>query len=125
MPAVEIRDLPHTAVLWKFKRQDRHGVQVLYPPIEMKVRWTLNDKQVIDPESNTVMNTKTIFADREIPLMSLLMLGKLADLPDNDDDPTDLHQMITSNTTPDLKGRNTRFEYTLMKFSNRLPTVEE
>lgn len=120
MPALEYTDLRQRAVLWTFKDQDRFGVQVLNPPIEVAARWLLNDSQVIDPAGNTIASSGNVILAIGVVNMSLMWLGKLVDLPSP---PNDLHQLIKANTTPDLKNRQTRFEYYLMRFSDQLPTV--
>lgn len=121
MPAFEIRDLKQYAVLWSFVGQDRHGVAVVASPIQIKVRWLLNDAQVIDPMGNTIASSGTIISSIDIPNMSIIRLGKLIDLPET---PDQLHAVIKANTTPDLKNRHTRYDYFSMRYSNLLPTVQ-
>ncbi len=121
MPQLEVCDLQQYAVLWRVTGQDRHGKQVVSSPVQIRVRWVLNDTQVVDPFGNTVASAGTVIAAVDIDNMSLMWLGRLKNLPSP---PTNLHQLIKANTTPDIKARNTRFEYNLMKFSDKMVTVE-
>ena len=123
MPPLEIIVDPNSfAVLWAFVGQDRHGKQIVASPIQIPVRWVLNQNQVIDPTGNTIASTGTVITHGlAIVNMSILWQGQLADLPAV---PTNLHQVIKVNSTPDIKNRNTRFDYVLMKFSDQLPTVQ-
>lgn len=120
MPPLEITDLRQDAVLWDFNGQDRHGRPILENPVALKVRWVLNDAQVVDPFGNTIQSSGTVILSVDVKNMSLMWLGKLADLPNP---PTNLHQVIKANTTPDIKNRNIRFDYFLMRYSDKLPTV--
>ena len=121
MPALEVTDLRQYACLWAFVQQDRHGRPVVSPPVEIKVRWVLNDSQIVDPTGNTIASSGTLIASRDIHPMSLLRLGRLKDLPNA---PDKLHTCTINNTTPDIKNRNTRFDYNLMRYSDLLPTVQ-
>jgi hypothetical protein len=120
MPPLETCDLRQTAVLWNVTGQDRHGKPTVSNPIQIRVRWVLNDSQVVDPFGNTVASSGTVITDRPIDNMALMWLGKLVDLPSP---PTDIHQVIKVNTTPDIKNRNTRFDYILMRYAQALPTT--
>lgn len=121
MPPLETHDRKQDAVLWNFVRQDRHGKPVLAAPVAVKVRWTLNDSQVVDATGNTIQSSGSVVMDRSVDNMSVMWLGELKNLPAP---PTELHQVIKANTTPDIKNRFTRYEYTLMRYSDELPTVE-
>ena len=120
MPSLEVCDLNQDAVLWPYAGQDRHGVQQVNAAIPVPVRWVVNDAQTIDPFGNTVASGGQVFSDEAIDIMSVMWLGAIADLPGT---PTPLYQVIGANTTPDLKNRNTRYEYKVMLFTNTLPTV--
>ena len=120
MPSIELCDLRQKCVLWVFKGQDLYGKQLLYPPIQISVRWVLNESQVVDPTGNTITASGSMYTNVSIPNMSIVWKGKLADLPAT---PTSLYQVIKATTTPSLKATQTRFDYILMTFTTALPTV--
>lgn len=120
MPPIEVCDLNQDAVLWEFVRQDRFGKPVVKTPVAIKVRWVANETQPNGPFKNTIGSTKTVITTRTIPIMSVLWQGRLKDLPDN---PSDLREVTTVNTTPSLKATETRFEYTLTKYTQELPVI--
>lgn len=121
MPPLETTDRKQYAVLWEFTGQDSYGQPVVMQPVELLVRWLDKITQVADPTGNTVQSNAQIITGRSIALQSILWKGRLRDLPSPPY--TGLHLLIGDNTTPDIKNRNQRFEYSLMRWKQQLPTV--
>ena len=120
MPPLETMDRHQWIVFWEFTGQDDHGLPVVANGIEIKVRWVDKMAQVIDPTGNTVQSSAQVISDRTLPIMSILWKGRLRDVigpPYNG-----LHVVIGDMTTPDIKNRNNRYEFGLMRYSQELPT---
>lgn len=120
MPALEVCDLRQDAVIWLQKGQDRHGLPVVGQPQEIKCRWLLNQTQSADPQSNTVQSSGTMIVSVELPPGTIVREGRVCDIPDP---PDQLHTAVPLKSTPDLKNRNRRIEVTLMRYTDKLPTV--
>lgn len=119
MPALETRDRKQWMVFWECVGQDPYGLPIVSDGIELKVRW--NDKlaQVIDPTGNTIQSTAQIITDRTLPLQSIVRKGRLSEV--TGPPYSGLHIVIGDQTTPDLKNRNNRYEFALMRYSQQLP----
>jgi hypothetical protein len=122
MPTPETDYLFQKAVLWSATAGeiDDDNDQMVAAADEIDVRWENVDKQSIDPQGNVVAISASVVADQEIPIGSIMWLGKLKDIADP---PVDLMEVITSKSIPDIKGRETRRTYGLARFSNTLPTL--
>lgn len=120
MPALETRDRKQWAVYWEYVGQDSFGLPVVSDGVEIRVRWNDKVTQVIDPSGNTVQSSAQIITDRTLPIQSILRKGRLAEV--TGPPYSGLHIVIGDNTTPDLKNRNNRYEFSMMRYSQQLPT---
>lgn len=123
MPALETHDLRQYMVIWLRTGQDRHGLPVLSQPQEIKCRWLVDLGQSADPQGNTVQSSGKIIVplhEHDVPNGSIVREGRLKDLPD---EPDRLHSVILVDGIPDIKNRNQRTTLTVMRYSDKLPTV--
>ena len=120
MPAFEICDLKQDAVIWMPLGNDRHGLPVVGQPREIKCRWTLSDTQSADPQGNTIQSSGKVTVAADLPPGVIMRQGLICDVPDP---PDQLHTVVSVNSTPDIKNRNTRINLTLMRYTDTLPTV--
>jgi hypothetical protein len=120
MPPLETMDRHQWMVYWEYIGQDTYGLPTVSEPVELLVRWIDKIAQVVDPTGNTVQSSAQVVTDRTLPIQSIVWQGRLKDLepPYND-----LHIVIGNNSTPDIKARNTRFEFALMRYTSTLPTI--
>lgn len=132
MPPLEILDCRQDAVLWPVAGKGADGLPYVTATAceEIKVRWTQQLRTGTDARGNNVTTTVTIAAVRKvngeaarIALGSLVWLGTLDEIPGTSNAPTsDLWEVVTESYALDVRGRNKRFEYGLMRHHNRLPT---
>lgn len=133
MPPLETMDRNQTAVLWE-RRSGRAGVTkfgapVVSGPVEIRVRWNVTRRQSVDAQGNKVQLVADVVTNRPVPLGSVMWLGSFEDWPTTgtgtDDFPgEDLHEVTTDDTTVDLKGRHTRYEFGLARYTNEVPTTQ-
>ena len=138
MSSIETSDLHQDAALWTPSTVDRYGERRVNPPVPLLqstmtgVRWLNKRRDVLDSQGNKVSTDAVVIAAREIVVNSLMWLGSLDDLADDgygtgtgtsDGPRSDLYEVISSDVTPDLKNRFTRWEMGLKRYKNRLPPV--
>ena len=118
--AIETSDLHQRAVLWRFDSHDDHGQLRVFSPEEIGVRWVENNREVVSKDGTVVVSTVQAVVEEDIPIDSILWLGELLDLPIS---PTDLMQVVSKSTVPDLKNRETFRELNLLRYQDTLPTI--
>lgn len=114
MPALEVMDLKQKAlVLEATGGNDAYGEPAVadeVDEIDCRIVYTTSDAQ---------NGIATLIADHEVPLYSRVWDGGLADLPGTADMPPDSWlQVVSVTTTPDIKGRNIRYEHALAWFKD-------
>jgi hypothetical protein len=120
MPAMEVADHNDKVVLYEASGVDDYGNPTVLSPVELNCRWEDAAREVITPDSGVVACDAVIFVSREIPVGSLIWRGALTDLPVT---PTNLKQVIRSNSIPALKKRFVQRDCMLMRYSNKLPEI--
>ena len=123
MPSIENHDQRQWAVFWKLKGQDGHGLPVVEKPIQVRCRWLIDDGQQADPQSNTVQSSGKVIVpleETEVIPGSLFRKGKLRDVPDP---PNNLYSVTFVDGMPNLKATQERVTVSLMRYSNKMPTV--
>lgn len=121
MPPVERMELNQKAVVWRadtVTRYDRYGNAKVGEADEINVRWTSVNRLVTDPQGVPIAITAEVVADEEIPVNSVMRLGKLIELPDPIDN---LFRVAVSNVTPDIKNRETAYSVSLARLNDSLP----
>jgi hypothetical protein len=123
MPAFETKDLNQWAILWRVSSSDRYGTKTFHSPEEIRVRWVGKRKQIISPTGQLIGADATVITREYVPNGSLLREGRLEDwvgTGSNDDDEGIL-EVIGSDYTPDIKGRNYRYELMLVRYKDEVP----
>lgn len=120
MPSVETFDCVADAVYWEALRYDSHGEFIVLSPRAVKVRWNADIKDATDPEGHKISYPATLSCLETLAVGSIVWEGLLADLPAV---PTHLYQLDQDVSGLDIKGRRTRFLFTLSRFTDALPTV--
>lgn len=123
MPAPEHDNRRQKAVLWTRKGVNRQGQLKLNSPAEIIVRWKWVRREIVDRQGNTVAIDAEVVTVQDIPVGSVLWLGKLTDLPDDGLPTEDVMQVITAPTTPDIKGRFKMRTLMLMRMKDTMPEV--
>ncbi len=123
MPAVETDCLHQKAVLWEATGYyDNEGVATVSgTPVEISVRHINTRDETVNNRGVTVAIDTTLIVDRDITDGSILWLGKMIDLPSP---LSNLKQVVTVRTTPDIKGREMRRVVQTIRASDTLPTTE-
>ncbi len=124
MPSFEIRDRTQKAVWWARTGTNRFGQPVVGSPVEIKARWLDKRSERRQPDGSTVTIEGTVILDREVSDGDILWKGGMDEITDPGHVPlSGLMQVYSFNSTPDIKGRNTRYEATFMRFNDVLPVT--
>lgn len=121
MPPLETADLHQKVVLYeKSGAPDRFGESKVKAAVEIDARWELVQRTITGPNGNPLAIDSVAVVDQDIPLGSLLWLGKKADLPSP---VTNLREVVAKEETPDLKNRFTYREVLLRRYRDSLPDI--
>ena len=123
MPPPETFDLFQTAVLWRKVGQTRDNEPIVSAAEEVDCRWRWGRRESVGPEGAPIAFDARVALEEEIPDGSVMWLGELRDFRDTGRQP--LMTTVTIDGTPDVKGREFRYEYGLMRFKGRLPRIED
>lgn len=124
MPPLETMDRHQDAVLWAATGAANHyGEPLVGSPVDITVRWVNQQREMLDPQGNTVAVDATVVAAQEIPIGSVMAEGTLADWlgTGSGEEPSGRMQVKAESWALDLKGRITRREYGLMRFRDSMP----
>lgn len=124
MPPLESKDRTQAVVVWVPDGIDSYGQPTWETPREITVRWVWRQREIGDGKGGTVVLDASVVAGEEVPVDSLLFLGTLEGVggwyeAGSATDDARLCQVRTSTTTPDIKGRNVRYELGVMRFRAR------
>ncbi|MGL6095044.1 MAG: hypothetical protein ACRC7O_04490 [Fimbriiglobus sp.] len=126
MPPVERRDFRQKVVWWKRTGQDVYAEPTVEGPFEIKCRWVTTLTEGGNPAQYGVAWDAQISTGAAVKVGDLLWLGGLDDLPGTGLVPeTDIFEAKRGATTPDVKNRNTRYEFGLMRFKDSLPSFTQ
>ena len=130
MPPLEtIVDKYQLAVLWPrllvngLPASDDYGQPRVGAAQEIGVRWKDVHKEALDPKGNTITIDAEVAYAGDLTIGSVMWKGKLADLSPGQVPANNVMQVVVFNWTPDVKGRNIRQTYGLMRLKDTLPTV--
>jgi len=122
MPAVEVVDFIHYAVLWRKAGSDRFGKPITSNPVEIRCRWIETRKEKTDAQGNTVTIDAQVYINTDITVGSLMWKGRLSELLGTASPMSgNIMQVISFNRTPDLKGRNHRSMASVSRYMDTLP----
>src|SRR5579872_2190737 len=116
MPAFETRDRYQATALWVRTGSNQHGQDVVSPtPQTIRSRWVDSSNRVMTPEGNEYATQATVTTNLTIPMGSIMWLGALSSPSQV---PTSgLFQVVDVSITPDIKNRNKRYDYKLMRYN--------
>jgi len=120
MPPIETIGLLQKIVLFRANGTDRNGFDTVSAGEELSARLVTGLNDSFEQDGKTISVNGTLVLNQAVPIGSIVWEGALADLPA---EPTDLLVVVALNKTPDIKNRNTRYDASLSKFSDQLPTV--
>lgn len=121
MPQPETSDKFEEVVYWEKAGVNRRGEPTVREPIEITVRWSptvTNSNQATQDLSS--FSARVSCDERELIMGSILWYGEKESLPET---PTDLHRVSKRDSSLDVRGRETRVDYLLERFNDRLPTI--
>lgn len=126
MPPLESVDLWQDAVYWPPGAPDRYNEPTRGSPVQIEVRWVWQDRKTTNAQGEEIETSATVITDREIPIGSFMVLGTLSDWLGTGSAGADdaLMEVVTEQQTPDLKARNTRYQYGLSWFRDTPPDEE-
>lgn len=100
------------AVVWPFTRHDKDGQpRVANTPFEVNTHWDQAQVELIGDDATPVAINVTAMIDRDVTKGSLIWLGELEDVPENNK-PVPLMEIVSFEKIPDVKGR--KFQRTVM-----------
>lgn len=125
VPRPEIHYRRQDAVLWSRAGIDDAGEATVSAPVEIRVRWVDRQMEALDVRGETIALDALVVTDQAIIIGSILRQGTIEDYEDLADDAegTELYQVVTERTTPDVKGRISRRTYGLIRWRDSLPEV--
>ena len=119
MPPLERTDLLQTAVLWRRDTFDTYGEPTYLPPEEVACRWVDKRNENINPLTQTKPVDVQVILAIQARVDDVLWLGLLEDLTGTAEDipTTGAMKIEKENNTPDIKQRNTRYDYGCMRYN--------
>lgn len=120
MPNPSSASVHQDAVLWEFDSYGNNGYPQVKSPIQIKVRWATTTEEFNDPKRGPILSDAKIVCLQDIPVNSILWLGKQQDLPSP---LADLYELRSFIKIPNVKATNFRRVGILVKYGDTLPTV--
>lgn len=115
------------ALLWTLAGYDSYGEPTrATSPEEIDVRWEKVNKIVQGSQGQPIAITAEVVvaSNLEVPVGSTMWLGGLDDVPGTGSSPeSDLMEVITVNSIPDIKGRVYRRTLSLSRISDMIPST--
>lgn len=125
MPAIEQMELDQKAVLWSVSTKvDNYGQNKVEDPIEINVRWENKSSSNRSSENQVTGIVAMISADREISVNSVMWKGELSDFVGSVAQNQQLCEVQNSGNVKDIKGRETRYEASLVRYKGTVPILE-
>lgn len=129
MPDQEISHLEQPAVCWHFSMYDGvRGQPIVFPGVDMNVRWKFSRTEMQDPKRNTITVDATVVVAEEVKVDSLMWPGS-TDWLVGTAGPTDRTSGISQDVyvvkayyfTPDVKNRAATRTLGLLRYKAKLP----
>lgn len=122
MPQPEESDKVDDAVLWSYAGTDINGLRLVGAPADVRVRWVDTRRDSKSPASSNATTDAQVSVNQAIGVGSLMWLGTVATIPGDGKFPDgELMEVISGQHAKDIKGVVERWEYSLMKYGNKLP----
>ncbi len=122
MPPIEEFATEDTALLFVWNGEDQYNEPTFEYPIEIDVQWVEKTAVMSGPGGTPITVDVLVIALVDIILDSVMWLGTLDDwigTGSNDTDST-LYQVAAAAYTPDIKARETRRRYGLIRYKGSL-----
>lgn len=116
--AMETDFLTEDAVVFSKTGVDEYNRVVIGPLTPIKVRWEASEEMVQEPDGKVVSLMATVVTDRQITKGSIMWKGRDVDFQAPY---SDLMEVYSSSSIPDIKGRSTRNVVKLVRYTNKLP----
>jgi hypothetical protein len=117
-------DLQERAVYWAKNGVDEYGRPQLTAPVELAVRWTDENKEIIASTGESIGTSATVVVNADLSLGGLLWYGRLIDLPGTALVPEGgLMEIVSKTAGHDIKQRVQRRVVMLVFYSDKLPVV--
>lgn len=82
---VSKRFMKQTAVYWEASGVSDHGQPTYEAPVQIDCRWEGVTEEFIDSDGDRVLSRARLIVDRDIAMKSVLWLGVLVDVVDEND----------------------------------------
>jgi hypothetical protein len=114
------RWMRQTAVLWlPTGALDEEGRRVVGPAAQIRCRWEDRKGEFTDAQGETVGYDSVAAVAQEVPVGAVMRLGTLAQWEaEEGDSPSGLSEVIDSRWALDVKGRATRRELRLARYTD-------
>ena len=123
MPAIEEACRKQKAMLWAYDGVNRYGQSTVSSTgTEIKVRWENDRKQTLDPNGNIIAVDAVVVVGQVVTIGSIMWLGAQSDLPSDLIPTSNIMQVVSYASIPDIKGRDFYKEVGLVRFTDTLPT---
>ena len=123
MPPLEEACRNQKAMLWAKDGIARDGsYTVSSTGTEIKVRWENQRTEALDPNGETIAVDAVVIVAQTIVVGSIMWLGAESDLPSGLVPISNIMQVVSFSSVPDVKGRQFRKRVGLVRFTDTLPT---
>ncbi len=122
MPSPETADRHQKAVYWAKSSLDDYGKVTISAAVEIDVRWGECKGEVVNAQGKNVAIDSKVVVAQDVIIDSILWLGTLEDYTALSA-VSDLMQAVRVDKTFDVKGRNQRRVVSLVRYSDKLPTI--
>lgn len=112
------------AQMWEYVGDDEYVNPVVSARVELTVRWEYKQIEMLDPKGQPIKLDALVISPEEIPVKSIMWLGKESELPDDLSTITELMQVVAYDKIPDVKGRVFRKTYGLKRYTDQLPEIQ-
>jgi hypothetical protein len=118
VPPLETADRYQRAVLWPFADYGDDGRPLVGDPVEVRVRWTWEQRQAANAQGQPIMTSATVVVDRDVALGSRMWEGELADWYGTGSVGGDdfVMEVASVRVVPDVRNRAVRQELGLVWF---------
>lgn len=120
---VERVTIPQKAMLWEFVSFDNYGQVQVSAAVEIDVEWPQGFSESNSNQDSKESSNDTVVVNQSVALQSLLWFGSENDLPTGTADPSPLYTVVSRNVAPDIKARDYRYQLSVTRYSNTLPTI--
>lgn len=125
MPQLEHMDFHTKAILWVIAKHDKSGKPLLSPPVQICCRWEEKQTQMVNEKGEDILVDVVLATNRDIVTGSLLWEGstECLALETNSIPESNIYELIVRDRGYDLKGRVTRYEFGLKRYTDTLPAL--